>query len=219
MYVDGDVVDSRKRKDRITIAWLNKLKERIQKELGVRIEWAITSGIRVSWEVMSVQVALMLAMKSKFDDFVRSVVISPLNMNPVIVWVAISDSSNTLLGKNHIDTAVNDFFEALGRKKPKIVLVSDMSLPTEFKLLRIIKVHSPICIEMLGDIIWGKDADSDKQKWLQRKLDSLRKQSKLVRSKEGLYFPTIDALSVVGIGTGASSSDVARALEIGRRRW
>lgn len=92
-------------------------------------------------------------------------------------------------------------------------------LPANPMILRRLKTHAPVTTERLANELRSMRSMVPSVRWLQGKLDTLRKQGLVTRSSEGAYSLTEGGLSVVPHGKQRSSSDVERALAFGRRRW
>lgn len=90
--------------------------------------------------------------------------------------------------------------------------------PTLIAILRLIKIKQPInANDLLHDLIQTYEkTDID---WLNKKLDLLRKKKSLIRNADEKYVLTMKGLNSVPSGARSSSSDVERALELGKRKW
>lgn len=89
------------------------------------------------------------------------------------------------------------------------------------RLLKVIVIHAPINLQDIERILKeeGTFQDSD-TKLLKSRLDKLREDKKIFWQKEnGSYVPTRQALYDFSNRRSRVSSDVERALELGRRQW
>ena len=90
------------------------------------------------------------------------------------------------------------------------------SLPV---LLRLVKTLAPVEVEDIGLSLRKQDRWYVDAKDIRHSLDALRKKGLVIRQKTGKYVPTEAALHVIPHGPTRNSSDVDRALELGRRKW
>lgn len=93
-----------------------------------------------------------------------------------------------------------------------------MDLPSSIFILRLVKIKQPINISGL-EILLKEDYPSIHEKWINRQLDGLRKKKFIIRTKSGQYTLTSLGLVIVPAGTNNNSSDIERALELGKRKW
>lgn len=91
-------------------------------------------------------------------------------------------------------------------------------LPTLTSILREVKIHQPVDLNGLLELLHTKYA-SISGKWLNGKLDQLRKKGFLHRETNGCYVLTAIAIASVPAGTRHTSSDIERALALGKRKW
>ena len=98
-------------------------------------------------------------------------------------------------------------------------LESPLSLPTSIAILRMIKELQPLSLgELAAEIRVSYKSMTDK--WLANKLDRLRKNGLVIWQKNNkTYVLTKEALSVVPAGARSTSSDIDRALALGKRKW
>ncbi len=92
-------------------------------------------------------------------------------------------------------------------------------LPAVNVLLRIIKTTQPV---KLDEILKKIDPSykSVSNKWLNHKLDHLRKKGFVKRQKStDTYVLTDKALQVIPAGARRASSDIERALALGKKKW
>ena len=98
-------------------------------------------------------------------------------------------------------------------------LDSPADFPTIIALLRVLKVLQPVSLKELTTKI-QKDYSSISDRWLNHKLDQLRKKGLILRQKvNNTYVLSGDALRVIPAGARRTSSDIERALALGRKKW
>jgi len=96
---------------------------------------------------------------------------------------------------------------------------SDKDIPSAIAVLRGLKATSPALPETLSGFLEESGFVVPPERWVDAKLDWLRKQNLVLRRDDGCYVLTEPGLRVVPHGKGSSSSDVQRALALARRKW
>jgi hypothetical protein len=91
-------------------------------------------------------------------------------------------------------------------------------LPSLIWLLRFLKKNQPIKIKDFIEMTCVK-YPSISEKWLNHKLDQLRKKDLVIREKSDTYCLAANGLNIVPAGSYSASSDIDRALALGRRKW
>lgn len=91
-------------------------------------------------------------------------------------------------------------------------------LPSLPSLLRLLKVIQPASLDEITRRL-SLTYSSVNQSWANNKLDQLRKKKLLLRDSSERYVLTTSGLSAVPSGINRNSSDIARALELGSKRW
>jgi len=107
-------------------------------------------------------------------------------------------------------------------KKANLVLhevhLAGSYLPSTAIVLRSVKVVQPATVESVASEISRQGFASVPPRWVKAKLDCLRRGG-LVIWQRGVYSITGAGLLVLPISRSRLSSDVERALALGRRRW
>lgn len=97
-------------------------------------------------------------------------------------------------------------------------LNSPSELPTLIVLLRSLKKLQPINLSNLT-VEMQASYKSVTERWINHKLDQLRKKGLILRQHNELYVLTDNALRAIPATNRRTSSDIDRALALGRRRW
>ena len=119
-----------------------------------------------------------------------------------------------------VEYAVSEFLSFLGLKLARVHWAASVShTPSLIVLLAAVKSTAPANIESIKQALRERDYSSPDENWLHRKLDLLRKRGLVVRSHEGRYTLTERALASLPVRTSRASSDVTRALALGRKTW
>lgn len=97
--------------------------------------------------------------------------------------------------------------------------LGELSLPTTVAILRAIKIAAPATLEDVEHHLSKNDFSWPSRTWLKNKLDLFRKNGFLLRQHDESYVLTQETLSKIPHGNFRTSSDVERALALGRRKW
>ncbi len=154
----------------------------------------------------------------KFNDQIVSLYISFRDESVVDAFIEVSILTGQLQCEisEHFKTVLEDAELRLGTIQ---WLSSPSELPTLPALLRALKTLQPVNLYRLTIII-QKSYKSVSDKWLSHKLDQLRKKGLVIWQKDSeTYVLTDKALGYIPAGTRRTSSDIERALALGRRKW
>ncbi|GEM_PF-777107 len=97
--------------------------------------------------------------------------------------------------------------------------LGELSLPTTVAILRAIKITAPADLGAIENNLSQNAFSWPSQTWLKNKLDLFRKKGLLLRQQDESYVLTQETLSKIPHGNFRTSSDVERALALGRRKW
>jgi hypothetical protein len=153
----------------------------------------------------------------RFDHKIVSFYMSFVDVGEINAWIECLELTDKL--KTEIESYFQDLLEGANMKLAKVNwLESSLEMPSIPVLLRLIKISQPVDIQKLS-LLLNKTYPMIQDKWLKNKLDTLRHKQLLIWQKPGLYALTSLGLSLVPTGASRSSSDVSRALDLGRRKW
>lgn len=93
-----------------------------------------------------------------------------------------------------------------------------VSVPTTPMVLRAVKIVQPTTSDQVGQELDRQGFPGVPARWVRNQLDRLRRQA-LIQWENGLYALTAQGLSLLPVSKGGRSSDVERALALGRRKW
>lgn len=110
----------------------------------------------------------------------------------------VRDSTLTLLG-----------LEFVGRDRP---------LPSIASILRAVKLHAPVTVYKLVQMLRDEEFSVPDEGWLSKKLDLARKKGLVVRESRGAYLVTATGLAIVPSSRSGSSTDIDRILLLARRK-
>ncbi len=153
----------------------------------------------------------------RFNDQIKSFYLSFSDERTIDAWIELQGADNSR--KMEIGDYFSELLEGANLSLGGIQWISaKVNLPTTPAILRLVKTLQPVTLNILLEAL-TEDYDSVDEKWLTKTLDNLRKKGVLHWQKPGSYTLTADALAFVPAGTRRSSSDIDRALALGRRKW
>jgi len=162
--------------------------------------------------------AAELLLKAKFSEIVEEANFSFWSSEKVNAWIKLSVQTTDSISE--IETYLKLILGESGFQFLSCQWVSEnSSLPTPINILIILKRLQPINIEgFIGNLI--TDYRDINAKWLNRQLDKMLKKQLIIRDKvTGNYALTGLGLGLIPSRRSKHSSDVARALELGKRKW
>jgi hypothetical protein len=213
LFVTADRVGNRVGKGQTSQRQMRFLQRAIREHLGLEIEWIV----RPSHQAAVLESALFELLAARYPGAVRAVIISS-PLRPVSVWVEPNPATASWPGMSVLETLIKDFLK-LYNIEGATIHGDSRDLPAKPMILRTLKVYAPVKTENLAEVLREKGATIPSSHWLQAKLDGLRKQGLIIRSKEGEYALTELGLGVAPHGKNRLSSDIERALAFGRRKW
>jgi len=213
LYVLQKKILQKARKGYTSNRQLEFIKKKISEEYGANAEVVVTQ----SEDHFDLEAGVFQIINLKFDDRVIALYMSFNSEKCVSLWLDVVGLNQELLEdiEKHLRSILaeaNVLVNAISWTSTE----SDM--PTFPAILREIKICQPIDLDGLLEIL-HKNYISISDKWLNRKLDQLRKKGFLRREKNGFYVLTALALASIPAGTRHTSSDIERALALGKRKW
>lgn len=189
----------------------------IKKKIAEVYEMATEVVVTQNEDHFELEAGIFQIINRKFNDRVIALYISFSGEKRVNVWIDVKGLNQELLEDieahlRSILTEANILVNAISWTS------TESELPTLAVILREIKINQPIELNGLLELLHD-DYASISDKWLNRKLDQLRKKGFLRREKNECYVLTALAIASVPAGTRYTSSDIERALALGKRKW
>ncbi|MEQ1853959.1 MAG: hypothetical protein ABMA01_20500 [Chthoniobacteraceae bacterium] len=215
LSVSRDRIAATAGKGQISRRQMKEIQSSVKRELGLDIEWLVTPSERTS----TMEAALRELLDGKFPGAINSVLISASKSPPVSVWIERNQLHDKVPDLEAVQKVVEQFLKLYDITGSVVSDDDGADVPSNPLILRKLKVHAPATVETLAKLLQAAGSNIPDRRWLQRALDRLRKQGLVTRSKLGEYCLTETALAVVPHGGNRASSDVERALALGRRKW
>ncbi|MDO9317559.1 MAG: hypothetical protein Q7V56_05095 [Gammaproteobacteria bacterium] len=189
----------------------------VERKLSKKFSKEVVVVFTLSSDHLEIESAIFTILKTKYPDRVLSLLFSADSEKKFNAWIEFIEPSDDL--KRELESYLQSVFETIELSLGDITWISfNSDSPTVPFLLRLLKTVQPVSAEMLF-IKLHIEYPGITERWLRNKLDQMRKKKLLVREQAGTYVLTYDALSTVPAGANRSSSDLNRALDLGRRKW
>ncbi len=211
LYVSWKNVGPVVQKDYTSIKQLNLLKNRLSKQYSVSIEIVFLQ----SEGHFEMENGIFQLLNQQFPNQVKSFYISFKDGKTIDAWIEVEEQERNLRKK------ITSYLESILFPKMKLGVVQWFGiydLPSTIAILRAIKIIQPVNIDELVERLRESHKGLN-EKWLRNKLDHLRRDGYLRWSKPGNFTLTGKSLPLIPAGRQKSSSDIERALELGRRKW
>lgn len=215
LCVPGERIANLAGQGQISHRQMKLIKTAAKKECGLDIEWVVTPNERTN----AVETALLELLATRFPGAVNAVFISSLKSEPVSVWLDRNTQNEAPPDLSALREVVEQLLKLYGVVTFLVMDGAGADTPTNPMILRRLKIVAPATTEQLAEALSAAGATIPQARWLQSKLDTLRKQGFVVRSNTGAYCLTELGLSLVPHSRNRNSSDIDRALALGRRKW
>ena len=213
LYVPQEKIIERSKKGFTSNRQLAFIKKKIESECEIAVEVIVMQ----SKEHFELEAGVFQILNRKFNDRILALYLSFSGQKKANVWIDVEGLNQELQQSiekhlcNILDEA-NILVNAISWSS------TESELPTLAAILRKIKIYQPIDLNSLLELL-HKNFYSISDKWLNRKLDQLRKKGFLHREKNGRYVLTALGIATVPAGTRYTSSDIERALALGKKKW
>lgn len=208
----------RAEKGKLSKRQIHNFQRRVEVELGIEFE-IFTFKEKEQEEI---EVGLCGLLREIFKDNFIDCSLSFLAADEGDVWVRFKSSltQSTVIPEREIRRRIADYFKVFGKTLKEVHFEGSFKeSPSKMAILRQIKISEPVQINELKSQLVHLGFEGVSLSWLENKLDLLRKQEMLLRSKDRSYALTGLGLKIVPHGKYRTSSDIERVLALGRRKW
>lgn len=189
----------------------------LEKHLAKQFSTAVEVIFMMTESHSDLEAGFYQLLNRRFNDQIKSFYISFCDERTMDSWIEVQGLDNTL--KSEIKEYFSELLEGTNLVLGDVQWIgAKVDLPTIPVILRLIKTQQPVTVNILLETLKENYGSIDK-KWLSKTLDNLRRKGVLHWQKPGSYTLTAEALASVPAGTRRSSSDIDRALALGRRKW
>jgi hypothetical protein len=214
LFVSADHVSAKSGKGVTSHRQMKLLQQAAKAETGLVVEWIVTPG----QEAAAMEASIQQLIEVNHPGVVQAVYISSPKITPISVWVETKTTLDSRL-QSLLKALIKQFLDLYGIADPLLMFGDSVNLPSNPTIMRKLKIHGPLTPEQFVEVLVSARLVIPNLRWLQTRLDAFRKQGFVIRSPEGKYSLTEPGLDLVPFGKNRSSSDVERALALGRRKW
>ena len=197
---------------------LSYLKKMIQNQFHADVKFLILKGA----ENIELETGLNALLMKHFPDYVESCFLAIYEPSQADIWIEVVRVPSLSL-KDILKKIENLAREFLALYEINLANVHWGGTENEFislpAILRVIKIASPVGEAELSSFLIKKGFSIPPGAWLQNKLDMLRKRGVVVRKQDGNYTLSAKGIESVPYGRMRTSSDVERALALGKKKW
>lgn len=213
VFVSASYLGPKVSANKTSMRQLAHLKRIAARELGLRVDFRITADEGIAEIESGVTAIVRNALQSSDVKVFLSVSLDRY----ADLWFDVTPISITGKVTKDVRKTVKDYLEKVGLTLNEIYL-HGASVPSSAMVLRSVKVLQPATAEALAKYLTNRGFSPVPIRWVKSQLDRLRKKDFITWSNE-TYSITYAGLSSLPIMRGRSSSDIERALALGKRRW
>jgi hypothetical protein len=204
-------------KERTSHHQLAIIRAQIFRQLGLKIEFVF---IRDALQ-QKIEAGLNALIQSRYSGQLGAAFLSAQPNAAYDVWLeqTAEGVGDYQLPEGFMEAAAG-YFSLVGAKFGTVrVIGAQTKAPSFSVILRSAKRLAPVGVDKLYNLLEGLGFVVPTPGWLESKLDTLRRRNLLVRLKNGLYVLSESGLVAVPITKTRNSSDIERALALGRVKW
>ena len=209
------------RKPSVKVPSERKLRE-TAKSLAEALECPIHLVRGIDEDHLSLEAGLQNLLSASMGRLFSDVFLSAIQRGEVDVWLTPRQRPGVLDADtvSRVREGVAGYLKLAGLTLGAMRVVGhDKPTATLPTILSATKILQPVTTTDLHRHLEAKGFAVPPAPWLNRQLDVLRKKAFLLRRKDGRYVLSAAGLAAIPAGIGSGSSDIARALELARRRW
>ena len=191
--------------------------ENLKKRLGNYKSWKVELVLDLHSRVENFEYVYLELLQEKFPDKIASLSISFLDFGELITNIESKQISNDVRKK------IEKYYTSLLVQHELVSAQVNWSeegldLPSSAAMLKHLKINQPVTLKQYVDTFAGEYSMLNK-KWLAKKFDGLRKKGFLVRGADTKYRLSLKGIEVVPAYPSRTSSDILRALALGKKKW
>lgn len=214
LYVPQDKLAPRVTKGYTSLRQLNFMRKHLAERYSTSVEVILFQGE----EQLEIEAGFNRILNRKFGHKIVSLFLSFGHNSVVDAFIEATELSEVL--EDEITVYFQSILISAEFELGEIHwLSSPSSMPTSIAVLRMVKELQPLSLDDLATAI-RQSYESVPERWLRNELDKLRRKGLIIWQKSTkTYVLTHEALSAIPAGARRSSSDIDRALALGKRQW
>lgn len=194
---------------------LNYLAKAIKRELDIDIEFLIARDE----DQQNIEAGLNSLIKLQLPEAVRSCLLTLAADSSMNVWLEPAEGISGAIPPA-LEVIIREYLQIFKIQLGRIYWMhSDNVSPSLVEIVRMVKILAPASISQIENSLCQNGYQIPSTSWLQSKLDLARKRKLVIRTEEDQYVVTEGGLVLIPHSATANSSDVHRALALGKRKW
>lgn len=213
LYVPKDKVSDTAQKGFVSLKQLDNLQNKLKQEYGVDSELILTDSDNLA----KMSEGFETLLKTTFPGVVGGAQVYFVNAQKVNVIIKLSDAVEST--KKETIKAFLETVLTAAKIEVQALQWDEVELPSLIEVLTTTKKLQPVKLNKVYSCL-HEDYPSLQENWLNKQLDKLVKKRFLVREQATeTYVVTAYGLNVLPKVASRNSSDIVRALDLGRRKW
>jgi hypothetical protein len=215
VFVPSLVVAQKKAGGKTSVRQMAHLRRMAHGDLAIDIEFRVGTDDGLH-DIESGLIAVVREALSRQE--VHAFVTSSLKgMTDVWIDAQVKERGPSRVPAARVTEVVRDYLSKVGLTLHQVYWQGSM-VPSSVNLLRVVKVLEPVTVGRIAEYLQRKDYLGVPVRWVKAQLDRLRRDG-LIAWRQNEYVITASGLSLLPSSRGPASSDIERALVLGRRRW
>ncbi len=216
--VDPAAVAARVSTGKTSRRQLSLLEKEASQALGINVKFAVLPHAHE----LKLEEELRVLLRAALAIPLRDVFFGTSTSGRITVWVHPQQESTTIPSRTwkSAESLLKEHLATRGLRLDSLVRSSTSARqPGLMDVLKAVKASQPADTVEIVRILSTRGFAPPPPRWLTSTLDLLRKRRLLVRQPDGTFVVTSAALSAIPHRRDRGSSDIDRALALGRRRW
>jgi len=214
LYIPKDKVSDTGESNTVTRRQIRGISSELEKKYGTPVNVVLLKSRKIE----ELELGLGHLLNQRFNNAIEQFYLSFSAKSEINAWILVPGLSSSL--KQEINDVFGLLLEESSLIKGTIQWIDpDIDLPSLPAILKVVKSLQPVLILSLFQELADRYPDTS-EKWLNSQLNKLIKKKCLVRDKgSASYTLTSLGLNIVPSSLNRNSSDVLRALALGKRKW
>lgn len=208
-FVFVRVTRDRDNRQQPTNLLLHDAKRRLS-ERGSNVEFLLVDN-----DSQEIESGLRATLRHSFDKEIRNVFLSWEGKKGKI-WI-----EPKYAYEEHVERSIREkihvYLSQVEIELDSIVRTTGENLPTMLACLSRIRHLAPVTEQLLETDLVSRGFSIPSRDWLRRRLDSMRRNGRIIRLANGSYALTLSSLRALGTIKGRTSPDIKRMLALARR--
>lgn len=217
LFVNADSIANKSKGSDITSYYqMMRIRSQVKKRFALDIKWIVRKGNKSKVLAQAVEDLI----KKKYDESIKHIALSPIRYTPVWIYIEKSENNTTSIDKDELLDDLAPLFDIYDISDIRVSFQNiKESFPPNPVILLCIKIYAPIKLDDISNKLIEKGYHGATIDRIKPKIETLRKYGLIVWSEGDIYSLSLNAQQSFSYVNPRNSSDVLRALELGKRKW